>query len=116
VLAAGGGTLRDTMHIALGAVTEVIYLLALGFAAAALGRAFRLYSIATFLIVLAFGVEMFREAPRVGANQPTPLLGVWERINIGVFLAWIVVLAITLLVRGHAKDRRAPVRALAQPA
>jgi len=116
VLAAGGGTLRDTMHIALGAVTEVIYLLALGFAAAALGRAFRIYSIATLLTVLAFGVEMFREAPRVGANQPTPLLGVWERINIGVFLAWIVVLAITLLVRGHAKDRRAPVRALAQPA
>ena len=59
---------------------------------------------------------MFREAPRVGASQPTPLLGVWERINIGVFLVWIVVLAITLLVRGHARERRAPLRAVAQPA
>jgi hypothetical protein len=54
--------------------------------------------------------------PGVGANQPTPLLGVWERINIGVFLLWMIVLAIVLLVRGHAQERRAPLEALAQPA
>jgi len=47
-LAAGGRTFSDTMHIALGVVTEILYLLALGFAAAALGKRFRLYSIATF--------------------------------------------------------------------
>jgi len=101
VLAAGGGTFSDTMHIALGAVTEVIYLLALGFAAAALGRAFRLYSIATLVVLFAFGALTFRDAPHVGANQPTPFIGVWERINIGVFLLWVIVLAIALLRRGH---------------
>jgi hypothetical protein len=105
VLAAGGETFSDTAHLALGAVTEVLYLLALGFAAAALGRAFRVYSIATFAIVFVFGIVMFRDAPGVGANQPTPRLGVWERINIGVFLAWVVVLAIALLRRGHSRDR-----------
>jgi hypothetical protein len=31
------------------------------------------------------------------ANLPTPLIGVWERINIGVFLLWVVMLAIALL-------------------
>jgi hypothetical protein len=36
-------------------------------------------------------------APRIGANLPTPWVGVWERINIGVFLLWVVVLAMTLL-------------------
>jgi hypothetical protein len=97
VLAAGGGTISDTMHIALGAVTEILYLLALGFAAAAFGKKFRLYSIATFVILLVFGVLTFLDAPGVAANQPTPLIGVWERINIGVFLLWIVVLAIVLL-------------------
>jgi len=117
VLAAGGGSFSDTLHVALGVATEVIYLLALGFAAAALGTAFRLYSIATFFIVLLFGVQMIREAPAIGTNGPTPLIGVWERINIGVFLIWMTVLAVALLVRGHAKDRRrTPVRALAQPA
>jgi hypothetical protein len=116
VLAAGGGTAGDTLHLVLGAATEIIYLLALGFAAVALGTAFRLYSVATFVFVLVFGALMFREMPGVGANQPTPLLGVWERINIGVFLLWMIVLAIVLLVRGHAQERRAPLEALAQPA
>ena len=39
----------------------------------------------------------FLEAPAVATNQPTPLTGLWERINIGVFLLWVVVLAIELL-------------------
>ena len=37
------------------------------------------------------------DAPRIAANLPTPWIGVWERINIGVFLLWVVVLAIALL-------------------
>jgi hypothetical protein len=116
VLGAGGGDVRDIVHNTLGGVTEVIYLVALGLAASALGTAFRMYSIATFVILLLFGIQMAREAPRVGMNQPTPLIGVWQRINIGVFLAWVIVLAIVLLVRGHEKDRRAPLHAVAQPA
>jgi hypothetical protein len=97
VLATGGATFSDTMHIALGAVTEIFYLLALAFAAGALGRRFRIYSISTFIILLVFGILTFLEAPGVSTNQPTPLIGVWERINIGIFLLWVVVLAITLL-------------------
>jgi hypothetical protein len=116
VLAAGGGTFKDTLHIGLGAVTQVLYLLALAFAAAALGTAFRLYSIATFFILFTFAIPTFRAVPLVGENQPTPLLGVWQRISIGVFLLWVIVLAVVLLVRGHERDRRAPLGALAQPA
>src|SRR5512136_2971294 len=37
VLAAGGGTLSDTMHLVLGGVTGFLYLAALGFGAAAFG-------------------------------------------------------------------------------
>ena len=39
----------------------------------------------------------FLNAPRIGADLPTPWVGVWERINLGVFLLWIVVLAAALL-------------------
>jgi hypothetical protein len=104
-LAAGGSTFSDTLHIALGVVTEILYLLALWFAASALGRGFRLYSIATFIVLLVFGVLTFADAPGIAANQPTPFIGVWERINIGVFLLWVVVLAVVLL-RGvpHGKE------------
>ena len=96
-LAAGGATFSDTLHLILGAVTEILYLFALGFAATAFGRKFRIYSIATFVILLFFGVLTFLDAPGIAKNQPTPLIGVWERINIGVFLIWVVVLAIVLL-------------------
>lgn len=92
-LAAGGGTFSDTMHIALAGVTVTLYLLALGFAAGAFGKGFRVYSIVTFVVVLVFGVLTFIEAQGLAKNEPTPLMGVWERINIGAFLIWVVVLA-----------------------
>jgi hypothetical protein len=96
-LAAGGGTFSDTMHLTLGAVTEIIYLVALGLAAVSLGKQFKIYSMITFLVLLVFGVLTFMDAPNVSINQPTPLIGVWERINIGVFLLWVIVLAVILL-------------------
>ena len=96
-LAAGGSTFSDTLHLTLGAVTEIIYLFALGIAATALGKAFRMYSIVTFILLLVFGVLTFMEAPHVSTNQPTPMIGVWERINIGVFLLWVIVLSGILL-------------------
>lgn len=96
-LAVGGETFSDTMHIALGVVTEILYLLALGFTAAALGKRFRLYSITTFVVLFVFGVLTFLDAPGIAKNQATPLIGVWERINIGVFLLWVAVLAVALL-------------------
>ena len=85
------------MHIVLAMVTVLLMLLAMGFGAAAFGRRFRLYSIATMVILVAFGALTVLDAPRIAANLPTPWIGVWERINIGVFLLWVVVLAVTLL-------------------
>jgi len=96
-LAAGGSTLSDTMHIVLASVTVLLMLLAIGFGSAAFGTRFRRYSIATLLILLAFGALTFLNAPRIGSNLPTPWVGVWERINVGVFLLWVVVLATALL-------------------
>ena len=44
------------------------------------------------------------DAPKVPANLPTPYGSVWERINIGVFLIWIVVLAIVVLKNQNKQD------------
>jgi hypothetical protein len=43
VLAAGGGTMSDTMHVVLGAVTVLLMFAAIGFGATAFGRRFRLW-------------------------------------------------------------------------
>jgi hypothetical protein len=100
VLAAGGGTLTDILHIAYAIVTVLLMMLAIGFGAAAFGKHFRLYSILTLVILFAFGSLTGLDGPRVSANLPTPRAGVWERINIGVFMLWIIVLAIVLLRAG----------------
>ena len=75
--------------------------LAIAVGATAFGKAFRLYSVCSILVLLAFGALTFLDAPRLQANLPTPWMGLWERINISVFLLWVVVLAATL-VRGGA--------------
>ena len=104
VLAAGGGTVSDTMHVVLGAVTVLLMFLAIGFGAAAFGRRFRLYSIVSGVVLLAFGALTFWDAPRLQANLPTPWIGLWERINISVFLLWLVVLATILLRSGAGRS------------
>jgi hypothetical protein len=96
VLAAGGGTMSDTLHLVLGAVTVFLMFLAIGFGATAFGKRFRLYSIVTIVVLLVFGGLTFLEAPRLQSNLPTPWIGLWERINISVFLMWVVVLAAVL--------------------
>ena len=78
-------------------------LLAIGFGGAALGKPFRYYSIATVMTFVVFGTLSFLDAPHLAAGLPTPLLGVWERINIGAFLLWVVALAIALLRRRPAR-------------
>lgn len=89
-------SLTDTLHIALTAVTVLLMLVALGFGAASFGRRFRVYTLATILLLVVFGALTGADGPRIAANRPTPWIGVTERANIGVFLAWVVVLATAL--------------------
>ena len=105
VLAAGGGTLSDTLHQVLAAVTVILMFLAIGFSATAFGKRFRLYSIVTIVVLLTFGGLTFLEAPRLPANLPTPWIGLWERINISVFLLWVVILAVVVWRAGAAKGQ-----------
>ena len=102
VLAAGGATWSDTLHEILAAVTVLLMFLAIGFGASAFGKRFRRYSIATIVVLLVFGGLTFMEAPRLQANVPTPWIGLWERINISVFLLWVVMLGAVLWRTGPA--------------
>jgi pimeloyl-ACP methyl ester carboxylesterase len=104
VLASGGGTLSDTLHVVLGAVTVFLMFLAIGFGATAFGKKFAVYSIATIVVLLAFGALTFLEAPRLQSNLPTPWIGLWERINISVFLLWVGVFAAMLLPQARPQD------------
>jgi hypothetical protein len=97
VLAAGGGTLTDTLHI-MGAVVDVLFiLLIVGFGENVFGKRFRLYSIGTIVVLLVFGTLAGFDGPRIEANLPTPWVGVTERISVYSYMLWMAVLAIALL-------------------
>ncbi|MDN3655341.1 DUF998 domain-containing protein [Ferruginibacter paludis] len=96
VLAAGGGNISDTMHLVMGTVSNLFMMVSMGFAASALGIWFRLYTIATILSLFTFGILTGMSARDVNANRPTPWVGVYEIIMLGVFMLWVVVLAIII--------------------
>ena len=100
----GAGSLdADLSHIVLTVALVILLLLAMGFAAFALGRRFRIYSIATMAGLVAFGAWTGAYAARLAAGLPTPGMGIIERIDVYAALLWIAVLSSTLLrTRRHS--------------
>ena len=99
VLAAGGGSISDTLHIAWTFIHLVLMLLMIGFGAAVFGKSFKIFSIFIVLIFIVFGILTANESPGLDAGLPTPYIGIWERINIGAYMLWIVVFTIMLFKR-----------------
>jgi hypothetical protein len=90
-------TLTDTLHIVFGLAWNVLAILTVVLAAMAFGKRFRVYSLVTLVVFAVFGTLTGLDGPRIAANQPTPWVGVWERILIASFMLWVVVLAVALL-------------------
>ena len=99
VLAAGGGTLTDTLHLVWAGLTMVLMVGGMIAAMPLFGRSFLLYTVVTLALLMVFGGLTSRGAPAVAANLPTPWLGVWERINVLGYMAWQAVLALVVLDR-----------------
>lgn len=95
-------TLTDTMHLVMGAASTLLLIGAIVSGAIGSGRKFRLYSAVTVLVMLGFGYLMSLDVPRVAAGQPTPYLGITERITMAAWLVWMAVLSATLLRRQRA--------------
>lgn len=104
ILAAGGATISDTLHLVMATLSVVLITAMVGFGAASLDKKFRWYSLLTLLILLIFGGLTALDAPRVEANLLTPWAGLWERINVGAFLLWAAVLAMILLRKGKERE------------
>lgn len=98
-LRGAGFSFTDIMHLNLAVISFMLMLLSMGFGAAALGIWFRVYSILSLIILFVAGVLTSLNVPQIFADLPTPRVGIWERMGIGVFLVWIIVLALTLLYR-----------------
>jgi hypothetical protein len=96
-LAAGERGLQNAMHPPLTAVMSLFIVLAMGFGATLLGKRFRYYSYGTIALLIVFGVLTSLQAGKMVADEPTPWMGLTERINIYATMLWVAVLAIGLL-------------------
>lgn len=93
-----GGTIpaNDLGHIVLSAATVLMILSQIGSSAAAFGKQFRVYAGLSAAIVLGFGAWTGVESVKIPTGDPTPFLGLLERIGIGAWLLWMAVLAVLL--------------------
>jgi len=97
--------LAGALHLIEGGLEMIILLAAMGLAAMALGRRFRLYTIATVVLMVAFGAWSAMEIPQVEAGLPTSWVGVKERIYWYAYQLWFIGLALTLLREWPSQKR-----------
>jgi TM2 domain-containing membrane protein YozV len=91
------GSTSDTGHLVMAAITVPLMILFIAFGAVTFGRKFSIYSIVTIILTLTFGAWTGTQAPAVAAMQPTPWLGIIERVGIYAPMIWILALAVVLL-------------------
>ena len=99
-------TLTDTLHIVWAMVTVLFMIIMMVLGAAAFGLRFRIYTILSIVLHIVFGMLTSLEAPNISTNGPTPFIGLWERINIAIFMLWIAVLSIILLNKKPASLKK----------
>jgi hypothetical protein len=95
-------TLTDTLHIVWAIITNIFMWLFMVLGAMALGKRFQIYTIISIIPNIVFGSLTFLEAPNIPKNGPTPMIGIWERVNILIFMLWVIVFAAVLLKRNKA--------------
>jgi hypothetical membrane protein len=89
---------NDTMHIILSAMFSLFVVAAMVLSAVAYRGWFRVYSLATLVVVAGFGMA---SAVAMGGfeQNDTPWVGSFERINAYAYFAWLIVLAATVMRR-----------------
>ncbi len=91
------GTFPNSLHGPGTLVFNLMLIVGMGFASTLVGRHFRYYTDPRILAVLGFGIWTGFSIPAMTANEPTPWMGVEERICAYASMLWIAVLSIGLL-------------------
>jgi hypothetical protein len=93
----GGDPTADFLHIGLTMGLMVLMIAAMIVAASMRGRWFRNYTYATLGLMVVFGALTAVASRNFDTGEPTPWIGLTERINIWAFQLWVVVLAVSLM-------------------
>jgi len=102
-IAAGRATSSDAGHLVLSALTVAEIVALLGVGSTVFGSRFRAYSLLSAAAVVVSGALTSMQASKLSDGEPTPGMGLYERISIGAGQLWMAVLAVILL-----RSRRCP--------
>lgn len=89
--------LTDVLHLVYVAAIVLLMIAYIAFGAAARGKVFRVYSVATIVAMIVSVVATSLYAPRIAAQLPTPGVGLIERVSVYGPVLWLLVLATDLL-------------------
>lgn len=92
-----GFTGTDTLHIAFAASAVALLLVFMIAGAAALGRGFRLFTAVAVIAMLAAGAVVSTAIPAIAAGEPTPWMGLVERVSVFAPMVWMGVFAVVLM-------------------
>ena len=105
---------NDTMHITSSMVFSVLVVAMMALSAAAYRGLFRVYSLATIVVVVAFGAAS--GVAMSGLEQDdTPWAGTFERINAYSYFAWLVILAMMVIRHEVGASSASPESGAARP-
>jgi hypothetical protein len=88
---------HNVVGVALGALSLLCFVLAIGFGAAAFRNWFRFYSIGTLAVFLVLTILGIWVVPHIVAGQAASRVGIQERVMSYGCQLWLVILAILLL-------------------
>ncbi len=97
-------TFTDTMHIILAGVGVVFVLLAVCIVAFSSRGWLRIYSFAALLVLLVPGATVFLTIPGLVMGEPTPYVGLSERVSTYGYYVWQAIF-IWYLIKGGARKR-----------
>lgn len=98
-------TLTDTLHITWAAVTVLFMWTLMLIGARVFSGGFRTYTVLSIVAHVIFGALTSMQASNIPIDGPTPTIGLWERINIAIFMVWVIVFALRLLRRERGVGR-----------
>ena len=101
----GTATLADDMpHIVAGLSATAVILVTIGFGSVALGKRFRNFSWSMIASIVIFGALTAPFGVKLAHGEPTPGMGIFERLAYYSILVWVAGLSVALLQRVHPAD------------
>lgn len=92
---------EDRLHIIFAGIQILIIFSFIILGSGAGGKGFRIYSIVTIIVIIFFGTWTGTQVSAIAEGQPTPWIGLVERVNVYSPMVWMIVFAFILLRVGN---------------